>query len=96
MVKVLATLLATAAVGSHVHEQSHPHSETTDDPWQRAAKLVAQMNLTEKLQFVQGDAKDNKQGYVGFIPGVPRLGIPDLNMNDGPQGSLFAVVVFLG
>jgi beta-glucosidase len=60
-----------------------------DDPnWTRAEKLVAQMTLDEKMQFVQGTRLGRAQnsGYVGFVEGVPRLGIPDLRLNDGPQG----------
>ena len=26
------------------------------------------------------------QTYIGLVPGNSRLGIPPLNMNDGPQG----------
>ena len=24
--------------------------------------------------------------YVGFVPGIPRLNVPNLTLNDGPQG----------
>ena len=26
------------------------------------------------------------RGYVGYVPGNERLGIPELTLNDGPQG----------
>ena len=59
----------------------------TEDPYARAVRLVAQMTLTEKLQFVQQNRSvPHTAGYTGVIAGVPRLGIPELRMNDGPEG----------
>ena len=58
-----------------------------EDPYARAARLVSQMSLTEKLGFVQQNRTQHPDsGYVGIISGVPRLGIPDMRMNDGPEG----------
>ncbi len=52
------------------------------DPDARAKALLKQMTLDEKLAMVRG-----YQGhYVGNIVGNERLGIPPVNMNDGPQG----------
>lgn len=58
-------------------------------PWpntavQRAQSLVSLMNLTEKLQFLQGDEKG--KGYAGHLPANDRLNIPEFNLEDGPQG----------
>lgn len=59
---------------------------TDPDPaLERARKLVQQMTLPEKLKMLQGDSA-NKNGYTGVTDGVSRLGVPDLRMNDGPQG----------
>ena len=50
-------------------------------PAQRAAALLAQMNLTEKITMVHGwDGP-----YVGNVIANTRLGIPALYLNDGPQ-----------
>ena len=60
----------------------------------RARALVAQMTREEKLQLVRGwaicglafSAKGSGLNGPGFIPGIARLGIPDLNMTDGGAG----------
>lgn len=48
----------------------------------RALKLVKEMHLSEKFDMLAG----RKGTYVGNIVGNDRLGIPSLNMQDGPQG----------
>lgn len=49
---------------------------------ERAEELLLQMNTTEKLDMLHG----HKGTYVGNIVGNERLGIPSINMHDGPQG----------
>lgn len=59
-------------------------------PDQRADLLIKQMTLDEKILLVHGDvgpmAKQRSVGGAGFVPGIPRLGIPDLQMTDGRSG----------
>jgi beta-glucosidase len=59
-------------------------------PDQRADLLIEQMTLDEKILLVHGDtgpvAKQRSVGGAGFVPGIPRLGIPDLQMTDGRSG----------
>ncbi len=63
-------------------------------PEARAAALVAAMTRAEKLQFVHGYfpplAKPAKAfGMIpsaGFVPGIPRLGIPHLRESDASLG----------
>ncbi len=52
------------------------------NPRERALKLVQNMTIFEKLELLHGSAGE----YVGNVAGNLRLGIPSLNMNDGPQG----------
>ncbi len=56
----------------------------------RAANLVAQMSLDEKLQFIRTDHKNMGEtggGGAGHIPGLPRLNIPELTIVDSSTGS---------
>jgi beta-glucosidase len=52
---------------------------------QRARLLLAAMTLEEKLAMVYGSSVGSKV-YVGHVPAIPRLGIPELNLQDGPGG----------
>jgi beta-glucosidase len=54
---------------------------------QRARDLLVKMTLDEKIQLVHGAGLGRSPiGGGGFIPGIPRLGIPDLNMADNATG----------
>jgi beta-glucosidase len=66
-------------------------------PDRRAADLVAAMTLDEKIQLVHGIAvcqftpgnfpgSERTLKGAGFIPGIPRLGIPDINYTDAGAG----------
>ena len=58
-------------------------SFTGTTPYDRATSIVSQMTLDEKIQELHGiqDATDFRT-----VPGVPRLGIPALNITNGPAG----------
>lgn len=48
------------------------------------------MTLNEKIQMVHGGATGNvpaPRGAAGWVPGIPRLGIPDLYLADGSVGA---------
>jgi beta-glucosidase len=55
----------------------------------RVDRLLARMTLDEKLSMLAGQQEaagaDNQQ-QAGYLPGVPRLGIPSLKLTDGPPG----------
>jgi hypothetical protein len=54
-------------------------------PEDRAAALISEMTLPEKLVMLSGKPNDLDGDviYVGFVPGNERLGIPELRLNDG-------------
>ncbi len=67
-----------------------PWSDKSLSPDQRADLLIQQMTLDEKLTLVHGDDSEKSLpkwlGGAGYVPGIPRLGIPDLQMSDGRLG----------
>jgi len=54
------------------------------DPDKRADLCLAEMTYNEKVRMLHGDCMSCP--YVGHIPANDRLGIPALNLHDGPQG----------
>ncbi|MDQ6743950.1 MAG: glycoside hydrolase family 3 C-terminal domain-containing protein [Candidatus Dormibacteraeota bacterium] len=52
----------------------------------RVRALIDRMTLEEKISFVHGVPDPKASGAAGYIPGVPRLGIPELRLADGPVG----------
>lgn len=71
-----------------------PTPSTSDG---KADALLAQMTQAEKLQMVQGGATFDDTGKFivprgagGWMPGIPRLGIPDLYYADGSAGASVA------
>ncbi len=67
-----------------------PWSDKSLSPDRRADLLIEQMTLDEKITLVHGDtgeeALQNSLGGRGFFAGIPRLGIPALQMTDGRSG----------
>ncbi|MFJ8888284.1 beta-glucosidase [Streptomyces sp. NPDC102402] len=64
-------------------------SAAAEEGTPRVRGLVARMTLDEKLSFVHWTAgpQDGPLARgVGYLPGVPRLGIPPLQAADGPVG----------
>ena len=75
---------------------NQPWMNSSLDPDARADMMVKQMTLDEKIQLVHGigwgplragafvPPADN--GGAGFVPGIPRLGLPDINLADSAVG----------
>ena len=75
---IVSTLSATA--------NTTPAPTVTGDA--RVDRLLARMTLDEKLTMLEGtaDASADPQYQAGYVPGIPRLGIPPLTLTDGPPG----------
>lgn len=71
---VLFILICSAVLGS---AQSHPWSSPAVA--ERAAKILQSMTLEEKIDYIGGLNEF-------YIRPIPRLGIPELKMADGPAG----------
>ncbi|MFJ5548864.1 beta-glucosidase [Streptomyces sp. NPDC093225] len=52
----------------------------------RVAALLEKLTLDEKIGLLHGARDPAPLGQAGYVPGVPRLGIPDLRLADGPAG----------
>ena len=72
--------VAIAALIASVSASAGDIPEITQADRQRAARIVSQMTLEEKCLLVSGK-KDKFFTYP-----VERLGVPEINMADGPQG----------
>src|SRR4051812_29925918 len=68
---------------AHGHGNGHGRAPS---PAERAQALVAQMSLDEEISLVHGTGFITGNGYTGFTPAVPRLGIPPFYLADGPNG----------
>ncbi len=69
-----------------------PRTAATESD-ERAAALIAQMTQDEKLQLLHGAettpdyvSQALPRGGGGYVPGIPRLGIPNLYIADGSVG----------
>jgi beta-glucosidase len=56
----------------------------------RLQQLLSSMTLEEKISLLHGVLENpaTDQGEAGYLPGIPRLGIPPLRIADGPPGVL--------
>jgi beta-glucosidase len=80
------------------HPHHHPWSDSSLSPDVRADLVIKELTLDEKIQLVHGLgwqamflAPESGPGTRaisagGFIPGIPRLDIPDLQMSDSVEG----------
>jgi beta-glucosidase len=88
---------AAAQFGPPRPKPTGPWMNKSLSPDRRADLILAQMTLDEKISLLHGggwqtifagpDAPPSKSlGNAGYIPGIPRLGIPDLQMADAAVG----------
>ena len=87
-----------AQTGPPVKAPKGPWADKSLSPDKRADLVVAQMTLDEKIQLVHGMGWGllfvpapsgpgvRSLGGAGLVPGIERLGIPDLQMSDAAVG----------
>ena len=73
-----------------------PWMDPSLDPDTRADLMIREMTLDEKIQLVHGagwgvlragsPVAAEHNGGAGFVPGIPRLHLPDLNLADSAVG----------
>ena len=61
-------------------------SDETNAAVNRARDKVKQMTDGEKMSLLSGINAAPNGPYIGEMPGVARVGLPGLRLNDGPQG----------
>ena len=92
---LIITALLSAASAQNAKDAAKP---VVKGPWldknllpdKRADLVIQQMTLDEKIRLVHGvegaAAQQHSLGGAGYVPGIPRLGIPELQMTDGRSG----------
>jgi beta-glucosidase len=95
---VLAGLLFPVGLQSRPGDKpaSHPWMNATLSPDERAAMVVKEMTLAEKITLLHGTGMVglspmsplaiHSNGGAGYVPGIPRLGIPAIQMSDAAYG----------
>ena len=88
--------LASAQSTSGNSLQSLPWMNASLSPDERAALVLKQMTLDEKISLLHGTGMIGlspmsplavrSNGGAGYVVGVPRLGIPDIQMSDAAYG----------
>jgi len=92
---ILFLLPLAAQVGSEP-TQPMPWMNSSLSPDERAAMVVKEMTLDEKISMLHGTGMKGlspisplavkSNGGAGYVVGVPRLGIPDIQMSDAAYG----------
>jgi beta-glucosidase len=93
--------LAAAQAGAPVNT-TFPWMDRSLSPDQRADLVLQQMTLDEKIQLVHGTGwgvlrdgapvPSRSNLGAGFVPGIDRLGIPDINLADSAVGIRMAAL----
>src|ERR1700687_3335976 len=76
--------------------KDHPWSNASLSPDERASMVVQQMTLDEKISLLHGTGMEglspmsplaiHSNGGAGYVVGIPRLGIPAIQMSDAAYG----------
>jgi beta-glucosidase len=76
--------------------KSHPWSNQSLSPDERASMVVKEMTIDEKITLLHGTGMAglspmsplavHSNGGAGYVPGIPRLGIPAIQMSDAAYG----------
>jgi beta-glucosidase len=88
LIVAAGTLSASASTASAAPAgaNSHPWTNPSLSPEQRATLLIKEMTLDEKITMLHGVHPIPIKGYVGYVPSNPRLDIPALTLADGRAG----------
>ena len=98
-VRLLFVFLTLSLASTSVPAQSapnHPWMNSSLSPDQRASMVVKEMTIDEKITLLHGTGMEglsplsplivHSNGGAGYVPGIPRLGIPPIQMSDAAYG----------
>ena len=93
-VSVMLLSLALSAIAQS--SKSHPWTNSSLSPDERASMVVKEMTIDEKINMLHGTGMvglspmsplaEHSNGGAGYVPGIPRLGIPAIQMSDAAYG----------
>ncbi|MEU9147011.1 glycoside hydrolase family 3 C-terminal domain-containing protein [Streptomyces sp. NPDC048349] len=80
--------VATVPTGAQLRTGASPAPAPPAGPAgaARIDSLLERLTLDEKTALLHGGPDPAPLGQAGYVPGVPRLGIPALRLADGPAG----------
>jgi beta-glucosidase len=95
---ILTLLFLSLAMSTSLAQSggNHPWSNSSLSPDERASMVVKEMTIDEKINMLHGTgmqglspmsplAVSSNRG-AGYVPGIPRLGIPAIQMSDAAYG----------
>ena len=95
---VLACVLFPSRLQSSPQDKpsAHPWMNRSLSPDERAAMVLKEMTIDEKITLLHGTGMQGlspmsplaifSNGGAGYVPGIPRLGIPAIQMSDAAYG----------
>ena len=86
MLLLLVVVVVVPAPGGALSAANFPWSDPHLPPSARAELLLKAMSLKEKVAYLGGGGYLHGDLYSGGNAPIPRLGVPQLNMNDGRAG----------
>ncbi len=89
-------IFTSIAVIAQSNVKSHLWMNPSLSPDERASMVVKEMTIDEKIQLLHGTGMEGlsplsplivySNGGAGYVPGIPRLGIPAIQMSDAAYG----------
>jgi beta-glucosidase len=81
----LAVAVTATVIVHNGSPRERPWLSASEAPRLRAQQLVARMTLDEKITQIS-TAGTGAGGIARMVPGIPRLGIPEFKITNGPAG----------
>lgn len=93
---IYTTLVLGVTSSLRAQQASHPWMNPSLSPDERAALVLKEMTLDEKITLLHGTGhpglgpmsplSSGSNGGAGYVVGIPRLGIPGIQMSDAAYG----------